>query len=121
MWKQIATTIEGSERLSEAFRSAIPWDEWLSRTDHFELALREARLTQLTVVTHDFVVSVPAADYLAMKGATVEGTLLRRMLTTQHWDRFTREATEAFRTRFGDVVEFRRDFLIGVGTKKDEP
>jgi SAM-dependent methyltransferase len=117
LWKQVAMTIEGSERLSEAFRSAIPWDEWLSRTDHFEHALREAGLIAVAVVTHDFVVSASTADYLAMKGATVEGTLLRRMLTAECWDRFTREVTEAFRTRFGDVVEFTRDFLIGVGTK----
>ena len=70
------------------------------------------------VITRDFVVSVAVADYLAMKSATVEGTLLRRMLTAEHWARFTCEVMETFRTRFGDVVEFRRDFLIGIGTPK---
>jgi hypothetical protein len=52
-----------------------------------------------------------------MKGATVEGTLLRRLLTAERWDRLTHEVMEAFRTRFGDVVEFQRDFLVGLGTK----
>ena len=52
-----------------------------------------------------------------MKGATVEGTLLRRILTAEHWARFTREVMKTFRTRFGEVVEFTRDFLIGIGTK----
>ena len=74
-------------------------------------------LIHVTVVARDFVVSVAVADYLAMKGATVEGTLPRRMLTTERWDRFTHEVMEAFRTWFGDVVEFTRDFLVGLGTK----
>jgi SAM-dependent methyltransferase len=117
LWKQVAMTTEGGEPLSEAFRSAIPWDEWLSHTDNLEHALREARLTDVAVVRRDFVVSVSAADYVAMKGATVEGTLLRRILTIERWHQFTHEVTEAFRTGFGDVVEFTRDFLIGTGTK----
>jgi SAM-dependent methyltransferase len=117
LWTQVAMTIEGGERLSEAFRSVIPWDEWLSRTDNLESALCEAGLTSVAVITRDFVVSVAVADYLAMKSATVEGTLLRRMLTAEHWARFTCEVMETFRTRFGDVVEFTRDFLIGIGTK----
>ena len=117
LWKEVAMTIEGSERLSEAFRGTVPWGDWLCRAANLEYALREARLIHVTVVARDFVVSVSAADYLAMKGATVEGTLLRRMLTAERWDRFTHEVMEAFRTRFGDVVEFTRDFLIGLGTK----
>jgi ubiquinone/menaquinone biosynthesis C-methylase UbiE len=117
LWTQVAMTIEGSERLREAFRSIIPWDEWLSRTENLEYVLREAGLTHVAVITRDFVVSVAAADYLAMKGATVEGTLLRRILTAEHWARFTREVMETFRTRFGEVIEFTRDFLIGIGTK----
>lgn len=72
---------------------------------------------QLAVIARDFVVSVAAADHLAMKGATVEGTLLRRMLTVEHWDRFTREVTETFQARCGEVVEFTRDFRLGIGTK----
>jgi SAM-dependent methyltransferase len=117
LWTQVAMTIEGGERLSEAFRSIIPWDDWLSRTDNLEYALREAGLTRVAVITRDFVVSVAAADYLAMKGATVEGTLLRRLLTAEHWARFTREVMETFRARLGEVVEFTRDFRIGIGTK----
>jgi SAM-dependent methyltransferase len=116
-WTQVAMTIEGSERLSEAFRSIIPWDEWLSRTDNLEYALQEAGLTHVAVITRDFVVSVAVSDYLAMKRATVDGRLLRRVLTAEHWARFMREVMEAFRTRFGEVVEFTRDFLIGIGTK----
>ena len=103
--------------LSEAFRSAIPWDEWLSHTDNLEHALREARLAEVTVVMREFIVSISADEYLAIKRATVEGTLLRRILTVERWHQFTHEVTDAFRTGFGDVVEFTRDFLIGTGTK----
>jgi len=117
LWKEVATTIEGGERLTEVFRGTVPWGAWLSRPANLEYALREARLIHVTVVARDFVVSVAVADCLAMKGATVEGTLLWRMLTAERWDRFTHAVMEAFRTRFGDVVEFTRDFLIGLGTK----
>ena len=99
LWKQIAMTIEGSEPLTEAFRRAIPWDEWLSRPENLEHALREVRLTRVAVIRREFVVSVSAADYLVMKGAAVEGTLLRRLLTVERWARFA------------------RDFLLGIGTK----
>ncbi len=117
LWKQVALTIEGSEPLSAAFRNAIPWDEWLSSADNLEHALCDAGLARVSVVTREFVVSVSTADYLAMKSATVEGTLLRRMLTVERWDRFTGDVTEAFRARFGDLVEFTRDFRIGIGEK----
>src|SRR2546422_3998501 len=117
LWKQVASTIEGSERLDDAFRSAIPWDEWFSSAVHLERALREAHLARVTVVTRELVVSVATDDYIAMKGATVEGTLLRRLLDAERWDRFTRDVTTAFRMQFGDVVEFVRDFSIGIGTK----
>ena len=82
-------TIEGSEPFSETFRSAIPCDEWFSHTDNLEHALRETPLTDVAVVTRDFVVSLSAADYVAMKGATVEGTLLRRILTVERWHQFS--------------------------------
>jgi SAM-dependent methyltransferase len=117
LWKQVAMTIEGSQSLTGAFRNAIPWDDWFSRGDNLEHALCDAHLTRVAVVAREFVVSMSAANYLAMKGATVEGTLLRRMLTAERWARFTSEVTEAFRAQFGDVVEFTRDFLIGIGTK----
>jgi SAM-dependent methyltransferase len=118
LWKQIAMTIEGSEPLTESFHRAIPWDEWLSRAENLEHALCEVRLTRVVVIRREFVVSVSAADYLVIKGTAVEGTLLRRLLTVEHWARFTQEVQEAFRTRFGDVVEFTRDFLLGIGTKE---
>lgn len=120
LWKHVAMTIEGSEPLSEAFRAAIPWDEWFSRADNLHRALRDARLRRVAVAARELVVSIPTADYIAMKGTTVEGTLLRRMLTEECWERFTRDVTEAFRTRFGDIVEYTRDFLIGIGTKGGE-
>ena len=72
--------------MSEVFRSIIPWDEWLSLSENLEYASHEARLTHVT--TRDVVVSVSPADYLAMKGTTVEGTLLRRMLTAERWAQF---------------------------------
>jgi SAM-dependent methyltransferase len=117
LWKEVATTSEGGERLTDEFCAAVPWGDWFTRPANLEYALREARLIHVTTIARDFVVSVAVEDYLAMKGATVEGTLLRRMLTAERWDRFTHEVMEAFRTRFGDVVEFTRDFLIGLGTK----
>jgi SAM-dependent methyltransferase len=117
LWKQVAMTVEGSGPLSAAFRHAIPWDDWFSRAENLERALCEARLDRVAVVTRECVVSVPTADYLTMKGSTVEGTLLRHLLTEERWNRFMRDAAEAFRARFGGLVEFRRDFLIGIGTR----
>jgi hypothetical protein len=47
----------------------------------------------------------------------MEGTLLRRTLDADRWNRFSVDVAAAFRTRFGRVVEFVRDFNVGIGTK----
>jgi SAM-dependent methyltransferase len=117
LWKQVAMAVEGSEGLGEAFASVIPGEEEWSGSSSFERALREAGLTNTMVVTRDFVVTVSTSDYVAMKSASVEGTLLRRMLTAARWDRFAADVNNAFRSRFGETVQYRRDFLAGVGTK----
>jgi SAM-dependent methyltransferase len=117
LWKQVAMAVEGSEGLGEAFASVIPGEEKWSQAARFERALREAGLTDPVVVTRDFVVTVSTSDYLAMKSASVEGTLLRRMLSGERWDRFAVEVDAAFHSRFGETVQYTRDFLAGVGTK----
>lgn len=117
LWKHVASAFAASERLADAFRQAIPWDEWFSNAANVEGALRDAGLGDIQVVTREFVIRLPTTDFIAMKGATVEGTLLRRMLGADEWHRFIRQTTDAFQQRFGDVVAYVRDFHVGVATR----
>ena len=115
LWKDVASTFGVGQQLADAFRRAIPWDEWLSTAANLADALRAARVSDVNVVTREFVIRIPALDYVAMKNATVEGTLLRALLSRTDWDRFVQHVTAALQTRFGDVVSYRRDFHVGIG------
>jgi hypothetical protein len=63
------------------------------------------------------VVSVAVDDYVAMKNATVEGTLLRRLSGRDRWETFTRDVASRFRDVYGATVSYVRDFLVSAATK----
>jgi hypothetical protein len=112
----VAATVVAEDQLGDAFRRVIPWEEPLCHAEHLERALVEG-LTRVEVIVRDYLIRIPVDDYVAMNAATVEGTLVRRMLEAERWNRFLRDVAEACQARFGRVVEFVRDFNVGIGTK----
>jgi ubiquinone/menaquinone biosynthesis C-methylase UbiE len=116
-WKDVAATYLSAVRLQQAFATVIPWDEWFADADHLERALRDASLTAVQIARREYLFSLPVPDFLAMKEATVEGTLLRRLLSADDWNRFRHRVGEVFRERYADTLSFVRDVHFGIGTK----
>jgi SAM-dependent methyltransferase len=117
LWRGAASGFPAADGLSEAFRKAVPGEECFARPEHVEGVLRGAGLNPVELAHREYRIRLPAHDYLRMKEASVEGTLLRRMLDGESWDVFRRRVAVAFRSRFGQTVEYLRGVHIGVGAK----
>lgn len=117
LWKEVAATFVNPDDLQQAFRTVIPWDERFAATDNLRRAFVDAGLTAVEVLCRYFSVAVTTDDYLAMKGGTVEGTLLARMIGAERRKQFDERVAEAFRRRFGHALEFSRPVNFAIGAK----
>jgi SAM-dependent methyltransferase len=116
-WKDVAALYVPGDRSQQAFRAVIPWDERFSHADDLDRALRDAGLTAVQLTQREYRFNLTVTDFLAMKESTVEGTVLRRMLDAEGWERFRREVARLFRARYADTVSFVRDVHFGIGVK----
>lgn len=116
-WSEVAETFLSREQLQRAFREIIPWDEWLSQEGNLQRALEGAELIRVEVSRRTYRIAINVTDYLSLKEANVEGTLLRRNLEAGQWCQFRRCVMDVFRDRFNESVEYRRDVHFGIGTR----
>jgi ubiquinone/menaquinone biosynthesis C-methylase UbiE len=121
LWNDIAATFVSREHLDEAFRAHIPWDGHFSDRQNVQRALEDAGLTSVLVDTRDYQISMPTADFLASREASMQGMLLRQKLSVDGWRAFDHRVADAFRHEFSDVVTYVRDVLFAVGTKPRGP
>ena len=116
-WKNVAAGLVNPEELQAAFRELIPWDEWFSRATNLGQALEDAKVVGVNVTRREYLVTMSVTDYLSVKEASVEGTLLRQRLTAEQWRVFRQRVADAFLSQFGQTVEYIRDVYFGFGTK----
>jgi ubiquinone/menaquinone biosynthesis C-methylase UbiE len=120
-WRDVAVMYVPGDRLERAFRALIPWEEPFAHAERLEQTLRNASLTTVQVTRREYLFNLTVTDFLSMKELTVEGTLLRRMLDPNDWDRFRHQVADVFRERYADTVSFVRDVHFGIGTKGGNP
>ena len=116
-WSDAAATFVSREFHQHAFREIIPWDEWLSQEGNLERALETTGLIHVEVSRRTYRIAMNVADYLSLREASVEGTLVRRNLEAGQWDQFRQRVRKVFRVRFNESIEYDRDVYFGVGTK----
>lgn len=116
-WSEVAATFLSREQHQRAFREVIPGDEWLSQEGNLQCALEGAGLIRVKVNCRTYRIAMNVADYLSLREASVEGTLLRRNLEAGQWDQFRQRVREVFRSRFNKSIEYDRGVYFGVGTK----
>jgi SAM-dependent methyltransferase len=120
-WNDVAAAFVNADDLQAAFRELIPWDEWFSAATNLRQALEEAKLVGVGVTRREYMVTMSVTDYLSVKEASVEGTLLRQRLTAAQWNVFTERLADVFRSQFGETVEYVRGVYFGIGTKPAPP
>jgi SAM-dependent methyltransferase len=117
LWNDIAGQYAPREQLDEAFRQHIPWDTWFSQIENVAQALETAGLSCVATETRYYAVRMPTAEFLMSREASMQGLLLRQALSPVQWNDFTIHVSEAFREKFGETVEYRRDAHFGVAIK----
>ncbi len=117
LWRSVATRFVSEENFARGFRELLPWDEWFSDPSHLHEALAGAHLLDIRIAQRVYRISVRAADFLAMKEASVEGRLLAESLSDEERDELKRQMTDAFKSRFKDGIEYTREVHFARGTK----
>jgi ubiquinone/menaquinone biosynthesis C-methylase UbiE len=116
-WQEIASRFVDAEKLRQAFRAVIPWDEWLSDGTRLEAALRDAVLADVRREGREHSVHIPVGEYLAIREASVEGRVLRRELGPEQWREFQSGVAGEFQRRFGADISYSRLVHFGFGRK----
>lgn len=116
-WSEVAATFLSRGHHQSAFREVIPWDEWFSQEGNLRRALEEAGVIHVEVSRRTYRIAMNVTDYLSLREASVEGTLLRRNLEAGQWDQFRQRVRKVFRDRFNESIEYDRDVYFGAGAK----
>ena len=117
LWDALADACVGKDRMAQATRQAIPWEDWLTDPDHVREALAGAGLVAVQVDRREYDVRMTRAEYLATREKSVSARFLRHALAPEEWGRFWQHAVSEFERRFPEEIAFTRDVWIGTGRK----
>jgi len=117
VWKEIAATVASADELGSAFRRVIPSEDRLASGEGLQDLFGAAGLGLISIAALEYTISLSLEDFVTVKAASLERTLLRVMFDANGWTRFTRDVTEALRRRFGSRIEYVRDFSVATGTR----
>lgn len=117
LWTRIAGEYVPPDRLDNAFRAHIPWDDWFAHPANITGALHASGLMSVAVDTREYRFTMTTSEYVQSREASVQGLVLREACAPQRWNEFTHQVAGVFRERFGGTVEYRREVHFGIGTR----
>jgi ubiquinone/menaquinone biosynthesis C-methylase UbiE len=115
LWDTLCTARMGKERMDEATRHGIPWEDWLTDPEHVRQALTGAGLESVEVHRIEFDVQMTLSDFLVTRARSLGARYMRSELGDAEWERFWQGAVAEFERRFAREIVFTRDVLIGIG------
>jgi ubiquinone/menaquinone biosynthesis C-methylase UbiE len=116
-WNEVVATFMSLGELKEAFNWMVPHNEFFAQEGNLRGALIDAGLIEVTVHRSEYRVSAGTADYLLLRELSLRGHVVKKKIGPQRWAEFTRDVSAAFRTRFGEHVQYSDEVFIAVGTK----
>jgi len=116
-WQEVADSFAGKEALRAAAAQGLPLEEWAEDPAHLRQAFEEAGLGNITLRHMQYTNRMSIADFLAIRGEALQARFMRKTLTADRWEAFTRAVSADFYGKFQDPIEHARDVHIAVGTK----
>lgn len=116
-WNDAAGSFVNLDRLGEAVREAIPWEERFSDPAHLRAAFEEAGLGRVEIEQREYRISVSVDEYHLIQENRAAGTIMQGMLGPPSWNRFREQVADVFRNRFRSPIEYTRTAWFAVGTK----
>jgi ubiquinone/menaquinone biosynthesis C-methylase UbiE len=117
LWNEVASRFISLDELKQAFKGMVPWNEWFSQQANLRQALTEAGLSDITLHRREYEVSLSTTDYLLLRELSLRGYVVQQHVGPEQWERFKHDVSDAYRDRFGDVVQYVQDVYIAVGAK----
>jgi SAM-dependent methyltransferase len=117
LWDEMAGEAAGKERLDDALKISVPWQDWLADPVNLRSALEAAGAVRVEVREKQYPVSMTIADFLTVRNGSLTARFLKKTLSNEDWLRFEDRVTKEFQTRFQDPIDHVRDALIVVGVR----
>ena len=114
-WKEVAATVVPAGHLEQAVRAVIPWEAWFAHPPHLQAALEAAGLGNSAVCSRTYELRMSIGEYLAMRAASVEGTVVRRLITDDEWVGLQWRLQFVFGERFSEPLVYTREVHFGLG------
>lgn len=115
LWDSLSAARMGKERMEEAMRAGVPWEDWLSDPRHVQEALAAAGLTAVQVERTEYEIQMSLEEFVSTRERSIVARFMREALGPAEWERFWQNARAEFQRRFEDQISFTRDVLIGTG------
>jgi SAM-dependent methyltransferase len=115
LWDAMTERAVGPVEMSAATQSALPWEEWLGRSENLRSALQDVGLDRITVDLLTYPVHTSIGDYLAIRWNSLSARFVRTRLDAEEWHRFQETVRQEFHRRFRDPIDHERDALLAVG------
>ena len=118
LWDSLAESFIGKERLADAIKKALPWEEWFTEPEHWKEALQSAGLEEIEVHREVYTVAMSMADFLSVRENSLSARFIRGSVGAPEWERFKATVADEFHRRFKDPLDHERDVLIAVGKRR---
>jgi SAM-dependent methyltransferase len=115
LWDALCEARVGKQRMEDAMRAGIPWEDWLTDPVHVREALTAAGLRGVEVERREYDVHMTLAEFLSTREKSLNARFLQSALGPEGWQRFWQDTVAEFERRFAEQIVFTRDVLIGTG------
>ena len=117
VWKSAMERFVNVKVVQEEFARVIPWDELFSESPSIAEAFITAGFVDVKTETREYLISIQAEEYVAMKIGSVEGTIVRNALHDEGWKEFLKLLLLSLHEEFPGGIEYTRKVHFVSGQK----
>jgi ubiquinone/menaquinone biosynthesis C-methylase UbiE len=115
LWDSLSAQRMGKERMDEATRAGLPWEDWLTDERHVRESLAAAGLSRVEVERTEYDTHMSLAEFLSTREKSLTARFMKASLEPGEWESFFQNVVAEFERRFEEQILFTRDVLIGTG------
>jgi ubiquinone/menaquinone biosynthesis C-methylase UbiE len=120
VWRDTAHGFIDEAALTDALRTALPWEARFSVPDALKDALHSAGLRDAHVEQREYDVEMSTSSYLESRLMSLSSRFIQSCLPPDEWGRFKDQLSSELSSRFGPQVAFTVRVNLGVGVKRGD-
>jgi ubiquinone/menaquinone biosynthesis C-methylase UbiE len=117
VWKMTLKKYTDVALVDAEFCRIIPSDEFFSIRGNLVNAFKESGFVRVKEDMKTYLVSMEIEQYIETKIGSVEGTIVRKQVGPEQWDRLVEELNDQLQDQFSDRIEYSRKVHFVLGQK----